>query len=204
MTRHLRDSELVDFAEGSLAAARAAHLDACAECRGRAEGVASALREVSAVEIPEPSPLFWDHFSARIRDHVAHETPARGGWWVSAGVRSLMPLVAALAVIIAVVSVTMLPRGPRRIPAVGELASSHISDTSAAADVDVQSPVDAQNADAWALLTAAASDMGVEEAHEAGMGTHVGAVDHEVTHLNQAELKELDRLLQSEMKRPSD
>ena len=46
---------------------------------------------VAEVEVPEPSPLFWDHLSARVRDAVAAE-PARR-WW--SGVRSwprwLMP-----------------------------------------------------------------------------------------------------------------
>jgi hypothetical protein len=205
MTTHLRDTEFVDFAEGTLAAPRAAHLDTCAECHAQAEGVAAALREVSAVEGPEPSPLFWDYFSARVREQAAHETPERAAWWSSVGVRALMPLVAALAVLIAVVSLTMLPRITHHTPTPGELASSHVTpDAAAAADVDLQAPVGAQNEEAWAVLTAAASDIGVEEAHAAGMGAHVGAADHEVTHLNQAELKELGRLLQSELKRSSD
>jgi hypothetical protein len=204
MKTHLRDAEFVDFADGTLPAARAAHVDACAECRAQADAVAAALREVSAIDMPEPSPLFWDHFSARVREQVAHETPDRAGWWASAGVRALMPLLAALAIVIAIVSVTMLPRVARKAPQ-GELASSHATgDTSLAAEADVVSPIDARDAEVWALLTAAASDMGVEEAHQAGIGTHVGAVDHEVTHLNQAELKELGRLLETELKRSSD
>jgi hypothetical protein len=205
MTRHLRNTEFVDFAEGTLAAPRAAHLDTCAGCRAQAEDVAAALRDVSAVEMPEPSPLFWDHFSARVREQVAHETPERAGWWTSASVRALVPLVAALAVLIAVFSATLLPRIMRKPAVPGELAASHVTpDASGAADIDLQAPVDAQNEEVWAVLTAAASDIAVEDAHAAGMGAHIGAVDHEVTHLNPAELKELGRLLQSELKRSSD
>lgn len=202
MTRHLRDTEFVDFAEGTLAGPRAAHLDSCAECRAHAEDVAAALRAVSAVDTPEPSPLFWDHFSARVRESVAHETPDRAGWWTSVGIRSFVPLVAALAVIVAVFSMTMLPRIGRKAPASGELTSSHAAADSNAVVVDVDLPatVDAKNAEVWAVLTAAASDMGVEEAHAAGMATHPGSVDHEVTHLSQAELTELGRLLQTQLK----
>ena len=202
MTSHLQDTEFVDFAEGTLAGPRAAHLDTCAECRAQAEDVAAALREVSSVEMPEPSPLFWEHFSARVRDQVAHETPERAGWWTAVGVRALVPLVAALAVIVAVFSATLLPRIGRSPAAVsGELASSHAAvDSNLSADVDAAAPVDAKNAEVWDVLTAAASDMGVEDAHAAGMATHPGAVDHEVTHLSQAELTELGRLLQTQLK----
>ena len=202
MSRHLRDTEFVDFAEGALAASRAAHVETCAACRAQADEVAAALREVSAIEMPDPSPIFWGHFSARVHEQVAQETPERGGWWVAAGVRSLMPLLAALALILAIFFAAMLPRIVRKAPAAGELASSHTTpDTAAAAiDVDLPAPVDAQNAEVWSVLTAAASDMGVEDAHAAGMTTHPGAVDHEVTHLSQAELTELGRLLQTQLK----
>src|SRR5262249_1710400 len=107
---------------------------------------------------------------------------------------------------IAVFSATLLPRVLRKPPASGEIASNVAAAdaNTSAAEADLLSPVDEQHADAWAVLTAAASDMGVEEADAAGMGAHVGAVDHEVTHLNQAELKELGRLLQSELKHSGD
>ena len=203
MTRHLRDGEFVDFAEGTLAAPCAAHLDTCSRCREQAEAVAAALREAAAVEIPEPSPLFWKHFSARVREHIAQETPERAAWWGSVSVRALVPLVATLAVIVAIVSAMVVPRlmTPRTPPATAELASSHsTTDATLAADDDLPSSVDDRNAEVWAVLTAAASDMGVEDARAAGMVTHPGAVDHEVTHLSQAELTELGRLLQSQLK----
>jgi hypothetical protein len=201
----LRDTEFVDFAEGTLAAARAAHVEACAECRAQADLVGAALRDASADEMPEPSPLFWEHLSARVRDRVAHETPDPAPWWTMTGVRVLMPLVAALTMVIAVIAMTTLSR-MRNTPVPGELASSHMAFDAgmAGADPDLPAAVDDQNAAVWAVLTAAASDIDVDEARAAGMGAHVGAVDHEVTHLNQAELKELDRLLQAELKRSSD
>jgi len=198
MTRHLRDAEFVDFAEGTLAPPRAVHLDACAVCRAQAETVAAALREASAVEMPDPSPLFWDHFSARVREQVAHETPERAAWWALSGVRALLPLVAALAVVV-VVSVTWLPRLTHAPGATDALASSHASGA-LAADGEVPAGVDTQDAEVWAVLAAAASDVGVDDAHAAGMGMRPGAVDHAVTHMNQAELNELGRLLQSELK----
>jgi hypothetical protein len=202
MTRHLRDDEVVEFAEGTLDPARAAHVDLCDECRTKAEDVGTALREISAVEMPEPSPLFWDHFSARVREQVAHETPARAAWWTTVNVRALMPLVAALAVVIAIGTAALLPHVRRPVSTRDELASSHAAaETSAAAiDVELPAPVDAKDAEVWDVLTAAASDMGIDEAHSAGITARPGAVDHAVTHLSQAELTELGRLLQSQLK----
>ena len=57
------------------------------------------MSTAAQAEVPEPSPLFWDHFSARVRDAVAAEgAPRRAalfGWsgvsgWSWSGV--LMPL----------------------------------------------------------------------------------------------------------------
>jgi hypothetical protein len=209
---HLRDTEFVDFAEGTLAAARAAHLDACAECRAQAEAVSAALREVTAVEMPEPSPLFWEHFSARVRDEVAHEVPDQAPSWAMTGIRALMPLVAAVALVIAVLSATLLPRWMQSTRPGAGLVSSHASADAGGVvtppvtggDLDPTTAVDPQNAGVWDMLTAAASDMGADDAHAAGMGVRPGAVDHAVTHMNQAELTELGRLLKDELKRSSD
>jgi hypothetical protein len=53
------------------------------------------------------------------------------------------------------------------------------------------------------VLTAAAADLQLDEARDAGMDVASGAVDHAVTQLNRDELSELGRLLQSELKRAS-
>ena len=212
---HLRDTEFVDFAEGTLPASRAAHLDACAKCREQAEAVSAALRESASVDIPEPSPLFWEHFSARVQEQVAGETPERAGWWQVNGVRVLMPLMAALAVVIVIVSMTLLPRlipglsdgagSKATLPPAHTMASATGSGRSVGTfGTDVEAPVDDQNAEVWEVLTAAASDMGIDEAHEAGMNPRPEAVDRAVQHMNQAELTELGRLLRSEIRRSGD
>ncbi len=46
-----------------------------AVCRAELARLDEVLRDVAAVDMPEPSPLFWDYLSARIRDRVAHEPP---------------------------------------------------------------------------------------------------------------------------------
>jgi hypothetical protein len=208
---HLRDTEFIDFAEGTLAASRAAHLDACTSCRTRAEEIAAALREASAVEMPEPSPLYWEHFSARVHDQVAHETLDRGVSWTTIAVRVLTPLAAAAALTIAIVSGGVLPRLAQNAPSAtsAAVAPNHAAgveptEVTPLPSTDTDAAVDAKNAEVWDVLTAAASDMAIDDAHAAGMGIRPGAVDHAVTHMNQAELTELGRLLQTEMKHSSE
>ena len=74
MTKHLRPDEFVDAMDGALPAARGAHLEQCAECRAELDGLLSMQREAAADDAPEPSPLFWDHFSARVKQVTADES----------------------------------------------------------------------------------------------------------------------------------
>ena len=79
MTPHLTPEELIDSRERQLPPARQAHADSCAVCRAEIARLDEVLLDVAAVDVPEPSPLFWDHLSARIRDRVAHEPPPTAG-----------------------------------------------------------------------------------------------------------------------------
>ena len=205
---HLNDTEFIDYVDGTLTAVRTAHLDGCDTCRRQAAGLAEMLTASAAVDAPEPSPLFWDHFSARVSEAVAVDAARQVSWFGRLS-RLMTPAAVSAGLAIAVLSAFLLPRlalAPEQQSAV-PLASSHVATRSAvdaASAVTAEAPVDAQNAEVWDVLTAAASDMGIDDAHGAGIAVHVGSVDHEVTHLNQAELNELGRLLQSELKRSSD
>jgi hypothetical protein len=78
---HLSREELVDSLDGPLPASRQAHADACVHCRAERASLARVVREMSVAEVPEPSPLFWDRLSARVRESLAEEpTPAGPGW----------------------------------------------------------------------------------------------------------------------------
>ena len=80
---HLTPDEIIDAVESTLASGRRAHLDACEQCRTETASVASMLRETRAVGSAEPSPLFWDHFSDRVRTAIAAEShpSARARRW---------------------------------------------------------------------------------------------------------------------------
>ena len=59
---HLTDIEFVDLVDGTLAPARARHLDACETCRASASAIRETLSRAADAEIPEPSPAFLGPF----------------------------------------------------------------------------------------------------------------------------------------------
>jgi len=191
---HLSESEFVDAAEGALDAVRLAHLDTCAACRDQAQTVRAAIRAATSVTMPEPSPLFWDHLSARIREGIAAEPQVRRNWWRP---RFAAALGCAAAVLIAVgISVRGLPRQtvpPHLVNSEPPVALS------SAPIVEPSSEAPATDA-AWALLRDAASDMQLDDANEAGMSVRPGAVDSAVLDLTPAEREALGRLLQDAIK----
>jgi hypothetical protein len=171
---HLSRDERLLALDGVLDAGRQAHLSACAACRTEVEGLRGVLARVRAVDVPEPSPLFWDHLAARVGDAIAREpAPAvTRGWWA--------PRLgwAALAVAVTAAAAGYLTR-PERIPAapvVASVAPAPAPDATApgegggvAVDVDA-----AFSDDGWALLTAVAEDAGADEtfAPSAGQAEH--------------------------------
>jgi hypothetical protein len=200
---HLSAAEFVDFAEGALDPSRASHVNRCEACAAQTRDLLAMIeRSAASADVPEPSPLFWDHLSARVRDAVLVE-PATGtvavGWGWRA--RGFLPLAATLTVAVALLSVTLVPRRE----AVSRSADGTVAAaTVAALDGLAEPTVDANSAEAWDVLTAAAADLEWEAAHEAGMSVQPGAVERAVQQLNADEMNEPGRLLQSELKRSGD
>ena len=199
---HLSESEFVDLVEneGAVDSRRAAHVETCAACREQLAALRSMLHDAEGVVVPEPSPLFWEHMSRRVREEVAAEAkPVRSGW-SGIGMRGLASLALAAALIVAVISGVLLVRAVRSgNPATPAMASALVAPAPARLDP----ALDAGNAEVWEVLTAAASDLAFEDARAAGMHVLPAAIDHAVQDLTEAELTELGRLLQSELKRSS-
>jgi hypothetical protein len=191
--KHLSESELVDVAEGVVNATWASHLDACERCRQQVGAVRAALLDAKTLEVPEPSPLFWDHLSARVRQAVTNEpTPETTFWW-----RRPAIAVAWASALVLLVAIAVSQRPQRSQP----IAPTPVAPASGQAD---DSPMTEPAADdqAWALLRAAAADLEVEDARAAGLTPRPGAVDRAVFDLTPAERDALGRLLQDELKRP--
>lgn len=111
MMRHLSPEQFIEAVEGTLAVADARHLESCEACRREVSELSALMGDVRATDdMPEPSPLFWDHFSARVQAAtMADPIPARA-WW-----RDAWRPIATLAAVAAVLLMVEL-RMPRATP----------------------------------------------------------------------------------------
>jgi hypothetical protein len=190
--RHLTPAEFVDAAEGRLASDRQHHVDQCEACRREVATLASLLREARSAPVPEPSPLFWEHLSTRVRQAVQAEGPprARGE---SAPLRwpALVPL-GALATVV-VLMVASVPQGRE------EMASSPAPPM---ASVPVESPALASSPDLeWTALVELVGPLDWETAGAAGLALSPGDAEVGVLDLSEDERQELSRLIAGELAR---
>jgi hypothetical protein len=189
---HLRPDELIDLAEGTRAESSATHLAECAVCRLHLAELKTMMSAAADLDVPEPSPLFWDHFSARVRQAVDAEGAPRRSFWTWP--RVVIPAVSVATAVLAV-AVTLNRGNTGRV-----VAPLPLPAPVAPASVDLLG--DPQFADDTALTLVAelSSDMDFEAAREAGLAAR-GSAEHAVTHLTGSELRELQRLLQEELAR---
>lgn len=114
MTPCLSPDEFVDLLDGTLAADRRAHLDTCATCAATAVDVREALAAAEALDVPEPSPLFWPAINARVRSAIADEASAARGWRAWLRLDVLVPIAGLALVVMAIASAVdaVSPVGP--------------------------------------------------------------------------------------------
>jgi hypothetical protein len=208
---HLHSEELVDIAEGARAESSAPHLAACAACRTQLAEMRAVMAVVADVDVPEPSPLFWDHVSARVSDAVARE-PRRTSWLEALRTpRILVPALSlAAAMVLAVMLVNSRGVAPSIVPpgsAAGVADARHPSTGSGRPEhVEGQprellaSPASVSDDASLGLVAALTDDMDEDGAAESGLAAR-GSAEHAVTHLNDEELRRLEQLLKDEMAR---
>jgi hypothetical protein len=195
---HLTPAEMIDLLEGTLPEARRAHASECARCRDEATQTAVTFATVRAAEIPEPSPLYWDHFSLRVHNAI-RQAPARAGWgrvieWRGA-------LAAAAAVMLIVIGTTLSWRAGIDAPARVTSNVPAVTNT-AENDVDVAPPTLAPESDTdWDVVAGVADGMEWDAAREAGFAVKPGAAEHAVLQLTDEQREELGRMLQAEIAR---
>jgi hypothetical protein len=186
--RHLSTDERLAAIEAPGAPSHP-HLSACEGCRREVVEARAAIAEVRAADVPEPSPLFWERFSARVSERVAREPvalPSRGrAVW-----RWLAPLATAAAIVVAVLTIGQRwAAEPTRLAApgsIGEERGATIGDVSPDAD------------DAWTILGRVAGEFDVETLGDSLGPAQPGAADAAVWDLSDGERAELTRLLQAE------
>ena len=148
MNTHLSPDELVTALDGALDATREEHLRTCTVCRADFARLEETMKGIGA-EVPEPSPLFWDHLSERIRVAVAAEPiPRPVSWWASGWVRA-----AGIGAVAAAAALVMTLRVPP-----------------AATDVPQAAPVVADSVpvsddDSWGDIEQIASRLSADDVH---------------------------------------
>ena len=164
------------------------------------EQIDALLREVADVEVPEPSPLFWERFGARVNAAIDAATQDRRTSWVHAG--PLGWIAAAAVVVVAVVGFYVTrPAGERHAqpPVTAQTQGTDISgSTEALGEVET---ADIETDEAWAVVRSFAAELQYDEARDAGVMPRAGAVDRAVTELSDEERAELARLIEDELRR---
>jgi hypothetical protein len=199
---HLTDVELVDLLDGALVAARERHLDACDSCRATATRMREAFARAKDIEIPEPSPLFWEHFSARVHEGVRGaeaDQPSRWFGWAQ-GATAKWALSGALLTLLMIGGVwratAPVPLGP------SQRTIASIAASIPGADRDAPEAFDPETDEAWALVRTVADDVTWDDAAADGFGVRPSSVEHAMVTLTGAERLELVRLLEAETKQP--
>lgn len=183
---HLTSEQLVEAAEGVLPAERTRHLEQCETCRANVDTLRAVLSDVGDTStVPEPSPLFWEHLSRRVREATAVErVPAPERWWQGLW----RPLVAFGAVAGAVAFAVLLRSGSTEPPVAVEPAQ-----------VVATSGEPAVPDDTVDVVTAVAGDLSFDELRAADLVPSRGAVDLAVSSLSEAQQRELMRLVREEL-----
>ena len=183
MTDHLRPEEFVDAMDGASPAQVKAHLATCVVCQEELATLRAITSDVQNVEAHEPSPLFWDHFSARVRaatDAVSQPAPWWSGWVRPA---SVLAGVGAIVVLMVMFRPSTTPNP--------ESATGVTTSTIASLE-----PLD--DGPSWGMVVSAASELTASEALDAALPA-AGTADAMIDELTAAQRDELIRLLQKEI-----
>ncbi|MGH9145161.1 MAG: hypothetical protein ACRD1Q_00520 [Vicinamibacterales bacterium] len=199
--KHLSEERLVELLEGG--AAEADHLERCTACRERFDALRRTLGVLRDDPIPEPSPLFWQHLSERVRlaiDAELLETqPAERSvrswglrrWpWAAAG---------ALAVLLAVLVVVDSDRGEQADSGADRVASVASPAADAPQDLSWSTPAD----DSWAMVAGLAEGLDLESAADVGLVVRPGSIDQALWRLSDEERQDLAGIIQAELDRSS-
>lgn len=185
MSVHLSSDELIDALEAPLGHERQQHLDGCERCRAQfAELRRLAAHVRDAGDVPEPSPLFWEHFRARVHAAVDLE-PARAGRRAWTGWRAVAAVAGVAVAVLLAVSVRPDLSLRRLVTGSSERAA-------------VTAPPAAEVANGEESFEAVVSNATVE-AIESVARPAPGVTDEMVAQLTPEQRLELVRLLQSEI-----
>jgi hypothetical protein len=191
---HLTPDELVNAVDGTLTGSRHDHLTGCAMCRESAARLGHLLGEVRSSDVPEPSPLFWTHFSARVRQAVLEEATPRRAWHPAWLRWSVLTPVTALALVVTAL-VLSVPHGQQSQPT--PVATTAVDPPAQA--LDDPAPVDDGS---WRLVVDMVDGLDLDHATQDSLVVTPGLVERAANDLRPAERDELLRLLRAELAKP--
>jgi hypothetical protein len=192
---HLRADTLVDIAEGTRAETAEPHLQRCEACRRQIAELRAMMTAATGIDMPEPSPLFWEHLSERVRRDVAAEAAPRrflDAPWLGASTAWRGAATVATVAIVAVLLGRMSREG-RNVPPTSTASSAASDDALAIAAQDTSDDA------SLALVADLAAQMDAEGAVESALTDHLGGLDEMVVTLTAGERGELRRLLKDEL-----
>jgi hypothetical protein len=203
--RHLCDDVLLEMAETGKSHP---HLAACQRCRRLVEDARDALTLARAEEVPEPSPLFWDLFSARLHEAIENDAqPVRrpvSARFATAGWRCVAAVVLVAVVVAGIVWRLRTADEPVRqsastrvIGATALVPGPAAADTGASADVLLPA-----SDPSLTILAQVTAHIEISDAADAGIVLQPGAADRAISQLSPSEQQELIRLLQADLEDP--
>ena len=146
------------------------------------EDFAELIGEIKAAgDVPEPSPLFWNHLSARVRDAVAVEPIARS-WW-SLYWRPVAAVVGAVSFVAIFFLRTSAPAPP----------------ATPAAPAAIDQVADVEVTEMWRMIEVAAPKVEIDSVRDTGLMPSQYATDQAIEALTPSEREALVQLLRKEM-----
>lgn len=192
---HLNETQLLDALDGRIDPVAAVHVASCGVCSGRVSELRSVLQTIEAADqgaVPEPSPLFWEQFPARVSRAIdAEPEPASWfgawRWWGSAAT-------AAVVILILVLPLRREAAAPAPAPGAPGGGASIV----ASMELVTITPENLDDDEAWAMVRAVAEDTDYEEVQASGLSPRAGSLERVAMELSDAERAELARLIEQD------
>jgi anti-sigma factor RsiW len=198
---HLSSVDFVDLLDGVRSQASEQHLSECDRCRRQFAGLREMMAAATSTDVPEPSPLFWEHLSARVQEAVTQEVPGTGewsgraslfgGWWI----RAAAGVAVGALVIAAAVTLGSRPEVPRPLPPPANVQPNPAAPTTLQGLPDDGS---------FGLVADFGGTLEWDDLREQmAVSAQPGRLDGGVGELDSGERRELERLLKEELARPA-
>ena len=201
---HLTPEQFVDVAEGTTPELSMPHLASCDACRNELAGMRALMSEAAGVDVPEPSPLFWNHLSARVHDAVAEES-ARPRSWRERFFQPLVLVPSVGAVLAVAIFAVVLPKralAPDLPASPLPLAANITVPGTSPALLPPLAPFGAADDPQLSIVAAVATAVDWDEMRDEVAMAAGGTSDAVVSALTANEQRELQRLLAEELAQP--